>query len=126
MKFRSILTLTAVFGCAFGIAYLIYPKPLLDFFGIEVSAGMLPAIRFFGGAIIGYGILAWTTRTARAAETTRAVGMTLFLACLIGLVLSTAAVINGFFNRLGWIAVVFFLISTAAFGYFRFLKRDIA
>lgn len=122
MKLRTLLKLTALFAFVFGLAYLFIPKYLLNFFGVVTETATIFTARFFGGAILGYGVLAWAAMNSEGSETRRAIKLAIFITCLIGLVLSVIATFSGFFNSFGWIPIVFFLLITAAFGYFRFLK----
>jgi len=79
--------------------------------------------RFFGGAIFGYGVLAWSARDAEDSATRKAIKLAIFMTCLIGLVLSIIGMINNFFSAWAWFPVAFFALITLAFGYFRFLKK---
>ena len=124
VKLKILLVLTALFGIVFGLAYLLFPKYLLDFFGVVQTDAVIMTSRFFGGSILGYGVLAWSARNAAGSQTRRAIKLALFIAFLIGLVLSILGVTSGFFNTLGWIPVAFFAFLSVAFGYFRFIKPE--
>ncbi len=123
MKVKTLLILTALFGAAFGLAYLFIPRILLDFFGVEYGDAAVMTARFFGGAIFGYGVLAWTVRNAEGSPTRRAVKLGIFVTCLIGLVLSIISMVTGFFAANGWIPVAFFVLITIAFAYV-LLKKE--
>jgi hypothetical protein len=122
MKVSTWLKLTALFGFVFGLAYLFFPKELLTLFGVEAGEAAIFTARFFGGAVFGYGVLAWAARNAEGSTTRRAIKLAIFCTCLIGLILSIVATFSGFFNTYGWIPIIFFVVITAAFGYFRFIK----
>jgi uncharacterized membrane protein len=124
VKLKTLLVLTSFFGIVFGLVYLLIPKYLLDFFDVDQTEAVIMTSRFFGGAILGYGVLAWSARNAGGSQTRRAIKLALFIAFLIGLVLSILSVTSGFFNSLGWIPVIFFAALTIAFGYFRFIKPE--
>jgi hypothetical protein len=123
MKVKTLLILTALFGAAFGLAYLFIPKTLLDFFGVEYTDSTLMTARFFGGAVFGYGVLAWAARDAEDSTTRKAIKLAIFMTCLIGLVLSIIGMMNNFFTAWAWIPVAFFAFISLAFGYFRFMKK---
>ncbi len=123
MKIKTLLILTALFGAAFGLAYLLIPNILLDFFGVEYTDSTIMTARFFGGAIFGYGVLAWSARDAESSSTRKAIKLALFVTCLIALILSILGVMNNFFTTMGWIPIAFFALITLAFGYFRFFKK---
>lgn len=123
MKVKTLLVLTALFGAAFGLAYLFIPKILLDFFGVDYGDAAVMTARFFGGAIFGYGVLAWTARNAEGSPTRRAIKLGILVTCLIGLVLSIIGTITGFFAANGWIPIAFFVLITIAFAYV-LLKKE--
>lgn len=49
MKLKILLVLTALFGIVFGLAYLLFPKNLLDFFGVVQTDAVIMTSRFFWG-----------------------------------------------------------------------------
>lgn len=122
MKVKTLLLLTGLFGLVFGLAYLLVPGVLLKFFGVEFTDSTIMTARFFGGAVLGYGVLAWSARNSEDSATRRSIKLAIFVTTLIGLVLSVMSVMSKFFNAMGWIPVVLFLLITVAFGYFRFMK----
>jgi hypothetical protein len=122
LKVKTLLTLTGLFGLVFGLVYLFFPAVLLKFFGVDFTAATIMTARFFGGAVLGYGVLAWSARNSEDSATRRSIKLAIFVTMLIGLVLSVISVLDKFFNAMGWIPVAFFLLIAVAFGYFRFVK----
>ncbi len=122
MKVKTLLMLTGLFGLVFGLAYLLIPATLLKFFGVDFTDATIMTARFFGGAVLGYGVLAWSARNSEESATRRSIKLAIFVTMLIGLVLSVISVVQKFFNAMGWIPVAFFFLIAAAFGYFRFMK----
>ena len=123
MKAKTLLILTALFGIVFGLAYLLIPKILLDFFGVDYGDAAVMTARFFGGTVLGFGILAWSVRNAEDAPTRKAVKFGIFFTCLIGLVLSIISTVTGFFAAYGWIPIAFFVLIIIAFIYV-LLKKE--
>lgn len=123
MKAKTLLVLTALFGGAFGLAYLFIPKILLDFFGVDYGEVAVMTARFFGGAVFGYGVLAWSARNAEDPPTRKAIKFAIFITCLIALALSIISVTTNFFSANGWIPIAFFIVITGAFGYV-LLKKE--
>jgi len=123
MKVKTLLILTGLFGAAFGLAYLFIPKTLLDFFGVDYGDAAVMTARFFGGAIFGYGVLAWSARNAEGSPTRKSIKLGIFVTCLIGLVLSIIGVMSDFFTAYGWIPIAFFALITVAFAYV-LLKKE--
>ncbi len=122
LNIKTLLMLTGLFALVFGLAYLFIPGVLLKFFGVDFTDATIMTARFFGGAILGYGVLAWSARNSEESATRRSIKLAIFITTLIGLVLSVISVVTKFFNSMGWIPVAMFLLIAAAFGYFRFMK----
>jgi nicotinamide riboside transporter PnuC len=122
VKVKTLLMLAGLFGLVFGLAYLFIPAVLLKFFGVELTDSTIMTARFFGGAVLGYGVLAWSARNSEDSATRRAIKLAIFVTTLIALVLSVISVVTKFFNAMGWIPVILFLLIAAAFGYVRFVK----
>lgn len=122
MKISTLLKLTAIFGFLFGVGYLLFPKLFLTFFGVDFNESTIMTARFFGGAIIGYGVLAWSARNAEDSQSRKSIKLAIFMTCFIALVLSVISLITNFFTAFAWLPIVFFSLITAAFGYFRFMK----
>jgi peptidoglycan/LPS O-acetylase OafA/YrhL len=123
MKAKTLLILTALFGVVFGLAYLLIPKILLDFFGVDYSDAAVMTARFFGGTVLGFGILAWSARNAEDSPTRKAIKLAIFFTCLLGLVLSIISTVTGFFTAYGWIPIAFFVLIILAFVYV-LLKKE--
>jgi hypothetical protein len=122
MQVKSLLIITAILGFIFGLGYLLFPGQLLAFFGLEVSEAANFAARFMGGAVFGYGILAWSARNAEGSATRRAIKLALFFTFLIGFILTLIGQLSGYLNAYGWIGVVIFFLLMLGFAHFRFLK----
>ena len=122
MKVGNLLRLTGFFGVLFGLGYLFFPRQILAFYAVELDANGLFVARFFGGAILGYGILAWEARNVEGSKTRKAIKLGLFLSFLVGTILAIIGCLNGFFNVWGWPSAAVFALLTLGFGYLRFIN----
>ncbi len=121
MKIGTWLLITAIVGLLFGLAYLILPAQLLGFFGVMADDAAVLAGRFFGGAILGYGVLAWLARDLEESVSRRVIARTLFVTMALGAILSLVGVLSGVFSAAGWVGVLILLVLALVFGYFGFM-----
>ena len=122
MKLRNLLAATALFGIAFGLAFLLLPAWAMGLYGITTNDAGTLAVRFFGGALSGYGLLAYLSRGTNLAEARRAEIPSFLLSFALGFVLSLIGQISAVVNPVGWAGVVIFALFALAFGYFQFGK----
>lgn len=122
MKFNTWMMISAALGVIFGLGYLFLPATLLGIYGMTVNPGSVLAARFFGGSVLGWGVLAWFAREARESVARDAITLSLFIMFSIALVLSIVGVTSGVFNVFGWVSAGIFLILGGVFAYFRFIK----
>jgi Na+-driven multidrug efflux pump len=120
MTLHNLLVATAVLGAVFGLGYLLVPEPIMQLFGTHTDASGYLAARFFGGACLGLGIIAWLARErgGNVAEEVVVPGFTVVF--LLGLVLAALGTFSGLFSSVGWLVVLIFLGFAAAFAYFQF------
>ena len=122
MTLRNLLVATAILGVIFGLAYLLVPEPVMRMFGTQTDASGYLAARFFGGACIGLGIIAWLARE-RGGEVAEEVVVPAFtLVFGLGTLLALLGTFSGLFSSVGWVVVAIFLAYAAAFAYFQFGK----
>jgi len=119
MSLRNLFVATAVLGIIFGLAYLLVPEPVMRVFGTHSDAAGYLAARFFGGACLGLGVMAWLARErGEVAEEALVPGFTIVF--VLGTLLSIFGTLNGLFSSVGWVVVLIFLVYAVAFAYFEF------
>ena len=120
MSLRTLFVATAVLGIVFGLAYLLVPEPVMRVFGTHTDAAGYLAARFFGGACLGLGVMAWLARErgGEVAEKALVPGFTIVF--VLGTLLSIFGTLNGLFSTVGWLVVLIFVAYAAAFAYFEF------
>jgi hypothetical protein len=79
--------------------------------------------RFFGSAMLGYGLLIWLARNAQESEARRAIILSLILSFGVGFIVALRGQISGVVNTLGWFTVALYLFFVLGYGYFLFAKE---
>ncbi len=124
MKLRYIFIANAIISLVFGIVAILFPAQFVGAYGGKIDDVGVVLTRIIGGALIGYGAVAWLVRNAPASETRRGVVM----GYTIGFAVLTVVYIVGAFGPAGtpqdWFNVVLALLFTLGYGYYAFLKPD--
>jgi len=122
MKLGTLFTINAVVAVIFGLAFLLAPEILLSYYGAKLGIAGTLIGRFFGGTLIGYGLLTWLARNAEASEARNAIVTALFISNAIGVIVALIGPVSGIVNTLGWSTVVIYLLFTIGYGYFQLSK----
>jgi hypothetical protein len=125
MKLKTLFTLHAVIALANGIAFLIVPVQYLGLFGIALSdPGMIVISRLFATALLAFGFVDWFARDAGPSRARDAIVLGFFLSIAPGFVVVLIGQLSGLMNPLGWALVALYLVMSAGYGYFSFVKPD--
>lgn len=120
---RTFLTLAAIADLAYGAIVVAAPEQFLAVYGRSTDATGVYALRFLGGALVGFGVIFWLARDVLDVRALRMVVLGLLVASTIGFVVSLLDQLAGNSNPLGWSTVVLTLVFAAGSGYFAFASR---
>jgi hypothetical protein len=120
MRLRSLLLLAGVIALAFGLAFLLVPRPTLALYGVAANPEIVLVSRFFGAALVQLGLVLYLIRDVGDLRTQRGVVIGSFLGSVAGLVVALTGqfwdVVNGF----GWSTVAIYGLLTLGYGSFMF------
>ena len=120
MRLRSLLLLAGIIALAFGLAFLLAPKPTLALYGVAADPGTVLVSRFFGAALVQLGMVLYLIRDVSDLRTQRGVVIGSFLGSLAGLVVALTGQFWGVVNQLGWLTVAIYGLLTLGYGSFMF------
>ncbi len=121
MKLNMFMSIVAVVGFLFGLAFLLFPVPTMSIYGVALDASGEYVSRYLGSAFIGVGVVAWFARYASPKGTgMRAIILGNFILTLTGFVTSLFDVFYGVGNNMVWSTVVIYFLLALGFGYFQF------
>ena len=131
MTLRAWFAICTISYAVFGVALLVATVPFLAIYDVELNPGGALIARILGAALTAYAVLYWTLRpgvsgSLRAALFTDGLRPVLFASLvynLLGIVISTHAVLTGLANAVGWSVVLLHLCLASGFAYFLFGKR---
>ena len=120
MALRSLLLLAGVIALAFGLGFLLAPRPMLALYGVAANPEIVLVSRFLGAALVQLGLVLYLIRDVGDLRTQRGVVIGSFLGSVAGLVVALTAqfwdVVNGF----GWVTVAIYGALTLGYGSFMF------
>ena len=119
MKLKNILLTNAVFLMANAFGAMIFPKFILDLYGVSVDSGVKLMAQYAGIGSVAIGVLALVALKINDLQILIQLVIPILISNGIGVVISLLGTVNGTMNKLGWILVAFYLIFTT--GYLIFL-----
>jgi hypothetical protein len=120
MNFRNLMIVNAVTGILFGAGFIIAPGLLSSLFGIAATPASDFALRMYGAAVLGYGLLGWLVRWSTDRDLQKPVLTAVLVTDFGGFLAVLFAQLAGLMNALGWSIVVLLLLLSAAYAYGRF------
>lgn len=116
------LTIAAVLGVLFGLAFLLVPAQAMSMYGITLDTAGLFVARYMGSGYFGLGLIYWFARSADESTALRALLLGGFIFALAALGVALYDVFAGVGNSMVWSTVVIDLFLAAGNGYFYFKK----
>jgi hypothetical protein len=105
-----------------GTLLLVVPEITFSLFGVSISGAQTFPAREYGAAMIGTLFITWYARNAAESQSRRAIILGLTVYDAIGVVITVAALLLGWFNWLGFGILAIYLFFTLGFGYYWFVK----
>lgn len=124
MKIAFFLALTGTVGVLFGLGFLFATESLLSLYGASspIDAGAALNARYFGTALLAWGVINWLVRTSHDREAIRAVLLGNVVGDVLGLLVTFQGLLAGSMNALGWTTVLVYVLLAA--GSLFFLMGD--
>jgi hypothetical protein len=103
-------TIAAIVAILFGIALLLVPVQLSLVYGLTSNPASVLSERFFGSALLTWGVILWLARDFSEAAAIRVV----LIGSIIGQILSGAVnvwgTVRGVLNGLGWTTIILYVV----------------
>lgn len=87
-------------------------------YGMTSSPEVVLMARFFGGALVAWGAILWSTKSFSEGGAVRAVLLSTAVAEAIGVVTAVMGTVAGTLNAMGWLAVAIYAFGTVGCVYF--------
>jgi hypothetical protein len=126
MQLRTLLLIGGLVALAFGLGFLLVPRPVLSLYGVVASPVVVLLARFFGAALVQLGLILLLIRDVPDPRTQRGVVLGSFLGSLAGLVVALTGQFWGVVNAVGWSSVAIYGLLLLGYGSFIFGKSRVS
>ena len=124
MSYKFLFVLNALVSFILGLAFLVVPTRVLDFFGTETYEATLLVGQFFGTALIAIGLILWFAKDAADEGVQKGLGWALFISSILGLIVNVLGVspASGVIRSNGYITIIVYVLFALGYGFMLFLK----
>ena len=124
MTSRSLLTVTAVVAVLYGLAFLLIPDGINALYGVPSAPHTALYTRFFGSALLGFGVIDWFAKDFRSWDATRGVLIGTAVTTAVGGLIALSAVVTGLSNAMTWTSVLVYALLFVGGGIFALTGRE--
>jgi hypothetical protein len=122
VKLNTLLFINAIVALAYGLSLVVVPTLVLDLYGITSGSSEQLLARFYGVALLAFGLITWLAKDTTDPVTQRAFITTHLISEPLGTIVSILGILNGTVNRLGWSAVAIYVLLGLGYAYFSIAK----
>ncbi|MBV8105466.1 MAG: hypothetical protein JO223_12755 [Hyphomicrobiales bacterium] len=102
MTAKLFLTITAVLGILYGLAFVFIPTQMAPIYGVPVEPHTTLEVQFFGSALIWIGVVSWLARDFRDWDAVRAVLIATVVGSIVGGGVNLLGTFQGLLNGMAW------------------------
>jgi ABC-type Fe3+-siderophore transport system permease subunit len=113
MTSRSLLTITAVVAILYGLAFLLVPDTINALYGVPSAPHIALYTRFFGSALLGFGVINWFAKDFRSWDAIRGILTGIVVTTAVGGLIALFAVLTGLSNAMTWTSVLVYALLLA-------------
>ncbi len=116
MRLSTLLLIGGLLGLAFGVGFLLAPRPMLTLYGVPTDPSVVLMARFFGAALVQLGLVLFLIRDVGDPRTQRGVVIGSFIGSVVGLVVALTGQFWDLVNQFGWSTVAIYALLTLGYG----------
>jgi hypothetical protein len=113
MTSRTLLTITAVVAVLYGLAFVSIPDSINAVYGVPSAPYIALYTRFFGSALLGFGVINWFAKDFRSWDAIRGILIGTAVMTAIGALIALFAVVTGLSNAMTWTSVLVYALLFA-------------
>jgi hypothetical protein len=120
MNLRAFMILVTILSVGYGVAFLLIPEFLINFYGVATSAtpAVVLGFRFFGATLLAVGLIFWFAKESHDWSALRALLIGDAVGDIAGVLVSIWGTATGIMNAFGWSVVLIYALLLAGCGYF--------
>jgi len=125
MTYKNFLSIASIVAFLFALGFIVMPGQRMSLYKVELNAGGSLMGQFFGGTLLGFGLLNWFGRDFSENGAKQAVLTANLASDALGFIFMLIGQLGGIpgINALGWSSVLIYLLLAAGFAYLRFFSR---
>ena len=102
MTAKIFLTISSIAATLYGLAFLLLPGPSIAIYGTEPEAHLILLIRYFGSALLAFGVLEWFGKDFRDWDAVRAVLIAVIILNAVGLLVTLGGMVRDRRHTADW------------------------
>jgi hypothetical protein len=110
MSARLFLTISAVLGILYGLAFVLIPTQTAPIYGVPTDPHTILEIQFFGSALIMLGAIFWFARDFRDWDAVRGVLIATAIGSVVGGGVNLVGTFEGLLNGMAWTTTVVYAL----------------
>ena len=127
MKLKHLFVINAIIAIGYALANLFTPETIASIYFVNApTPEVLHSLRYFGVGLLSIGLITAFAANTPISEAGQAIVKALFIADIVGVIVSLIGIFGGTMTAFGWSAVVIYLFLAAGYGYFWFIKPETA
>lgn len=110
MSTKTFLTVAAVIGIVYALAFLIVPEALERLYGLAVNPSTTLEVRFFGTTLLGLALAALLIRDSKDRMALRGFLTAFAISNAVGVGVSAWGTYAGIMSQVGWSAIIIYAL----------------
>lgn len=110
MDAKLYLTIAAIVGILYGIGFVLIPANVVVLYGAPPDPHVILNARFFGSALLAWGVILWFARDFRDWAAVRGVLIGSVVGDVVGGLVSIWSTIQGLLNAFAWSSTIVYVL----------------
>jgi asparagine N-glycosylation enzyme membrane subunit Stt3 len=110
MSAKLFLTITAVLGILYGLAFVFFPSQIAPIYGVPADPHTVLETQFFGSALIWLGVVSWLAKDFRDWDAVRAVLIATVVGSIVGGGVNLLGTFQGLLNGMAWSSTMIYAL----------------
>ncbi len=102
MSAKLFLTITAVLGILYGLAFVFIPSQMAPIYGVPIDPHTTLETQFFGSALIWLGVVSWFVKDFRDWDAVKGVLIATAVGSVVGGGVNLLGTFQGLLNGMAW------------------------
>ena len=110
MDSKLYFTIAAIVAILYGIGFVLIPANLTNLYGGPAEPNVVLNARFFGSALLAWGVILWFARDFQDWAAVRGVLIGSVIGLVVGGIVNISATVQGLLNALSWSSTAIYVL----------------